>query len=179
MKINSKMYSYLKQLNSKEPPPPPSYVTYGREKDLIDLSDPPDLIDFGDEEPADLIDFSTEIPNPPPPPPKGKKCNLINEDLIPTSSTSSSANGSNILNNILKYPERKNILGISLTADLKQKIKSLDSGASFGIANIISSLISANRGKMSAHSISRNQLKEIVEGLITTISVLLSPAQKT
>ena len=82
IKINSKIYSYIKQLNSKTVPKRAANIKDGREKDLIDFSDPPDLIDFGDEEPADLIDFTTEIPNPPPPTaPKGKKYNLINELL--------------------------------------------------------------------------------------------------
>ena len=110
--------------------------------------------------------------------PKGKKYKVLqDEDLIPTSTTSST-NGVNVLKNILNYPETKRILGISLTSDLKEKIKNLDSEASFGLANILSSLITANRGKMTIYSMSRNQLKEIIEGFISTLSVLLNPAQK-
>ena len=60
----------------------------------------------------------------------------------------------------------------------KRKIKSLGSEASFGLANILSSLITANRGKKTIYSMSRNQLKEIIEGFITTLSVLLNPATK-
>lgn len=108
--------------------------------------------------------------------PKGKKYKVL-QDLIPTSTTSSN-NGVNVLKSILNYPETKRILGISLTSDLKEKIKNLDSEASFGLANILSSLITANRGKMTIYSMSRNQLKEIIEGFITTLSVLLNPAQK-
>ena len=156
------------------------YLTENLEKDLID---------FGDEEVKDLIDLDTIIPNPPPStqdllqdeelfPKKGKKYKVLqNEDLIPTT-TNPSTNGVNILKNILKYPETKRLLGISLTSDLKEKIKNLDSEASFGVASILSSLLTANRGKMSIHSISRNQLKEIIEGFITTLSVLLNPTQK-
>ena len=110
--------------------------------------------------------------------PKGKKYKLLqNEDLIPTT-TNPSTNGVNILKNILNYPETKRILGISLTSDLKEKIKNLDSEASFSMANILSSLLTANRGKMSIYSINRNQLREIIEAFITTLSVLLNPAQK-
>ena len=159
-------------------------------QELLDLTEnlEKDLIDFGDEEVKDLIDFDTIIPNKKPTAqellmdeelfPKGKKYKLLqNEDLIPTT-TNPSTNGVNILKNILNYPETKRILGISLTSDLKEKIKNLDSEASFGMANILSSLLTANRGKMSIYSINRNQLKEIIEGFITTLSVLLNPAQK-
>ena len=158
-------------------------------EDLIDfVNEEKDLIDFGDEEIKDLIDLNTIIPNPKPTPkdllndeelfPKGKKYKVLqNEDLIPIT-TNPSTNGVNILKNILNYPETKRILGISLTSDLKEKIKNLDSEASFGMASILSSLLTANRGKMSIYSISRNQLKEIIEGFITTLSVLLNPTQK-
>ena len=158
-------------------------------EDLIDFgNEEKDLIDFGDEEIKNLIDLDTIIPNPKPTPkdllndeelfPKGKKYKVLqNEDLIPIT-TNPSTNGVNILKNILNYPETKRILGISLTSDLKEKIKNLDSEASFGMASILSSLLTANRGKMSIYSISRNQLKEIIEGFITTLSVLLNPTQK-
>ena len=153
-------------------------------ENLIDFSEEEkDLIDFSEEE-KDLIDLGNIIPNPPPSAqdileekfPKKYKV-LQNEDLIPTT-TNPSANGENILKNILKYPETKRLLGISLTSDLKEKIKNLNSEASFGMASILSSLLTANRGKMSIYSISRNQLKEIIEGFITTLSVLLNPKQK-
>ena len=164
------------------------YLTEKLEKDLIDFSyEEKDLIDFGDEEVKDLIDLNIVIPNPKPTTkellmdeelfPKGKKYKVLNEDLIQTN-TKPSTNGENILKNILNYPETKRLLGISLTSDLKNKIKNLDSEASFGLASIISSLLTANRGKMSIYSISRNQLKEIIEGFITTLSVLLNPTQK-
>ena len=159
-------------------------------KKLLALTDglEKDLVDFGDEEVKDLIDFDTIIPNKKPTAqellmdeelfPKGKKYKLLqNEDLIPTMNNPTT-NGVNILKNILDYPETKRILGISLTSDIKEKIKNLDSEASFGMASILSSLLTANRGKMSIYSISRNQLKEIIEGFITTLGVILNPAQK-
>ena len=163
-------------------------LTENLEKDLIDFGDEKDLIDFGDDpivigKEKDLIDFDTIIPPKKPTAqellmdeelfPKEKKYKVLqDQDLIPTSTTSST-NGVNILKNILNYPETKRILGISLTSDIKEKIKNLDSEAAIGLANILSSLISANRGKMSVYSVSRNQLKEIIEGFITTLSVLL------
>ena len=159
------------------------------EKDLIDFgNEDKDLIDFTGDEEKDLIDFDTIIPNKKPTAqdllmdkelfPKGKKYKLLqNENLIPTI-TNPSTNGVNILKNILEYPETKRILGISLTSDIKEKIENLNSEASFGLASILSSLLSANRGKMSIYSISRKQLKEIIEGFITTLSVLLNPIQK-
>ena len=110
--------------------------------------------------------------------PKGKKYKLLqNKDLIP-SITNPTTNGVNILKNILESPETKRILGISLTSDIKEKIENLNSEASFGLASILSSLLTTNRGKMSIYSISKKQLKEIIEGFITTLSVILNPAQK-
>ena len=167
-------------------------LTENLEKDLIDFGNDKDLIYFGDDldfkEEKDLIDFNTIIPPKKPSPPNllndeelfpiGKKYKVLqDEDLIPTSNKSTT-DGANILKNILNYPETKRILGVSLTSDLKEKRKNLDSEASFGMANILSSLLTANRGKMSIYSISRNQLKEIIEGFITTLSILLNPAQK-
>ena len=196
--VNSKIYSYLKYGKEKnkffkdKPYTPPKLlaltdkpytpsellnITENLEKDLIEFSDEEkDLIEFSDEE-KDLIEFSDEEKPKPKPKPKGKKYKVLNEDLIQTN-TKPSTNGKNILKNILNYPETKRLLGISLTTDLKDKIKNLDSEASFGLASIISSLLTANRGKMSIYSISRNQLKEIIEGFITTLSVLLNPTQK-
>lgn len=99
----------------------------------------------------DLIDFSDDlIPQPQP-----KKYKVLrNEDLIPTKITGS-PDGAIVLRNILNYPATKNILGLSLTPDLKEKVNKLDSEASFGVANIISSLITNNRGKMTVYSVTR------------------------
>ena len=138
-----------------------------------------DLIDFSDNKDKDLIDFSDDlIPQPQTKHRKYKE--LRDEDLIPTNNTArrdgtARPDGVNILRNILNYPTTKSILGLSLTPNLKQKIKNLDSEASFGLANIISSLITANREK---RTMRKKQLKEIIEGFITTLSVLLNPTQK-
>ena len=166
-------------------------IDFGHEeKDLIDFGneEEKDLIDFGNEEEKDLIDLNTIIPNNPPLTQdllmdkklfqKGKKYKVLqNKDLIPIT-TNPTTNGVNILKNILTNSETKRLLGISLTSDLKEKIENLGSEASFGLASILSALLTANRGKMSVYSISRNQLKEIIEGFFTTLSVLLNPAQK-
>ena len=202
LKINSYLYYYNdigRFYNKKSDIPKLLAITdkpYNKEEllnfvniiDLIDFgNEEKDLIDFGNEE-KDLIDFNIIIPNKKPTAqdllmdeelfPKGKKYKLLqNKDLIPTI-TNPTTNGVNILSYILKSPETKRILGISLTSDIKEKIENLNSEASFGLASILSSLLSANRGKMSIYSISRKQLKEIIEGFITTLSVILNPTQK-
>ena len=192
IKINSYIYYYKNIRRFKQSNTPKLLAISDKpfnKQELLYLTEKleKDLIDFGDEEVKDLIDLNIVIPNPKPTTkellmdeelfPKGKKYKVLNEDLIQTN-TKPSTNGENILKNILNYPETKRLLGISLTTDLKGKIKNLDSEASFGLASIISSLLTANRGKMSLYSISRNQLKEIIEGFITTLSVLLNPTQK-
>ena len=198
IKINSEVYTYLKYMKvnryyQNKPNNTPKLLAITDKphniQELLYLTEnlKKDLIDFGDKE-KDLIDFNTIIPNKKLSIQdilkdeelfqKGKKYKVLkNKDLIPTT-TNPSTNGVNILKNILNYPETKRILGISLTSDIKEKITNLDSEASFGMANILSSLLTANRGKMSIYSINRNQLKEIIEGFITTLSVLLNPAQK-
>lgn len=190
IKINSYIYRYkdIGRFYEQKSNTPKLLAITDEPHNKQELLDLIDLIDFGDEEEKDLIDFDTIIPNKKPTAqdllmdeelfPKGKKYKLLqNEDLIPTI-TNPSTNGVNILKNILEYPETKRILGISLTSDIKEKIENLNSEASFGLASILSSLLTANRGKMSIYSISRKQLKEIIEGFITTLSVILNPAQK-
>ena len=201
IRINSAIYRYLKYMkvdryykDNKTSQPKQLAITYPTSTNIEILDSlnfqEKDLIDFGDEEDEkDLIDLDTIIPPKKPTAqellmdeelfPKVKKYKVLqDEDLIPTSTTPPSTDGANILKNILNYPETNRILGVSLTSDLKEKIKNLDSEASFGLANIISSLITGNRGKILIYSVSRNQLKEIIEGFITTLSVLLNPAQK-
>ena len=124
-------------------PPKLLALTENLEKDLIDFGDDPIVI----ENEKDLIDFDTIIPPKKPKAqellkdeelfPKGKKYKVLqDQNLIPTSTTTPSTNGINILKYILNYPETKRILGLSLTSDLKEKIKNLDSEASFGLASI-------------------------------------------
>ena len=120
----------------KTPQPKQLAITYPIESNLEILDSlsfkEKDLIDFGDEK--DIIDFDTIIPSKKPTAqellmdeelfPKGKKYKVLqDEDLIPTSTTPSSTDGVNVLENILNYPETKRILGVSLTSDLKEKNK--------------------------------------------------------
>ena len=120
----------------KNPQPKQLAITYPIESNLEILDSlnfkEKDLIDFGDEK--DIIDFDTIIPSKKPTAqellmdeelfPKGKKYKVLqDEDLIPTSTTPSSTDGVNVLENILNYPETKRILGVSLTSDLKEKNK--------------------------------------------------------
>ena len=138
IRINSDLYRYLKYLKVdkyNKPKPKPKLLSI-TDRSYLDLTNDleKDLIDFGDEEVKDLIDFDTIVPNKKPTaqdllmdeelfPKVNKKYNILqDEDLIPTT-TNPSANGVNILKNILNYPETKRILGISLTSDLKEKNK--------------------------------------------------------
>ena len=137
IKINSYIYNYkdFGRFNQQKSDKPKLLAISDKpynKQELLDLTEnlEKDLIDFGDEEVKDLIDFNTIIPNKKPTaqellqdeelfPKKGKKYKVLqNEDLIPTT-TNPSTNGENILKNILKYPETKRLLGISLTSDLK------------------------------------------------------------
>lgn len=83
-----------------------------------------------------------------------------------------------LLENLLESPDAKNILGIGLSSDLQKKIANFDSKASRGLASILNSLITANRGKKTIHTVNKSQLKRIIEGFISTLSVLLNPMSK-
>ena len=86
--------------------------------------------------------------------------------------------GKNVLANILNYPETNNILNWSLTPDLKVTLEKLNSSESISIAHVISSLITANRSQLPFFLVSQEQLKPLLEGLITLIGVLLKPIPK-
>lgn len=104
---------------------------------------------------------------------------LVAQDLFLNSlypkKTPPSLNGLNILKNILKSLKIRRILGISLTPDLEEKIENLDDETAFGLAKILSSLIKVSNRKNTIYSINKNQLKQIIEGFITTLLVLLNP----
>ena len=55
------------------------------------------------------------------------------------------------------------------------KLKLQDSNT---ILSLINSLISANNGQLPIYLISQEQIKQILEGLITLIGVLLNPIPK-
>ena len=91
----------------------------------------------------------------------------------------------NALINEINYPLTKDILGINLTKDLKQKISKLTSEAAIGLTWIIRALVLTNRGKLpvynyknSYYQLSKSQIKEIIEYYFSSLAMLLNPAQK-
>ena len=91
----------------------------------------------------------------------------------------------NALVNEINYPLTKDVLGIKLTKDLKEKISKLNSEAAIGLTWIIRSLVESNKRKIPVYyennnyfQLSKNQIKEIIEYYFTTLAILLNPAQK-
>ena len=91
----------------------------------------------------------------------------------------------NALVNEINYHLTKDVLGIKLTKDLKEKISKLNSEAAIGLTWIIRSLVESNKGKIPVYyennnyfQLSKNQIKEIIEYYFTTLTILLNPAQK-
>ena len=91
----------------------------------------------------------------------------------------------NALINEINYPPTKDILGINLTKDLKQKISKLTSEAAIGLTWIIRALVLTNRGKLpvynynnSYYQLSKSQIKEIIEYYFSSLAMLLNPPQK-
>ena len=91
----------------------------------------------------------------------------------------------NALINEINYPLTKDILGINLTKDLKQKISKLTSEAAIGLTWIIRALVLTNRGKSpvynynnSYYQLSKSQIKEIIKYYFSSLAMLLNPAQK-
>ena len=91
----------------------------------------------------------------------------------------------NALLNEINYPLTKDILGLRLTKNLKEKISKLTLEAAIGLTWIIRSLVLSNKGKLPVYyennnyyQLSKNQIKEIIEYYFTTLAILLNPAQK-
>ena len=91
----------------------------------------------------------------------------------------------NALLNEINYPLTKDILGLKLTKDLKQKISKLTSEAAIGLTWIIRALVLANKGKLpvyyynnSYYQLSKSQIKEIIEYYFSSLAMLQNPAQK-
>ena len=91
----------------------------------------------------------------------------------------------NALVNEINYPLTKDILGLNLTNDLKEKISKLTSEAAIGLAWIIRALVLTNKGKLPVYNdnnsffqLSKAQIKEIIEYYFSTLAILLNPAQK-
>lgn len=120
------------------------------------------------------------------------KKNLINFNQSPyeryTKKQSSKKIRTEVLNALLSeisYPLTKDILGIILTKDIKEKISKLTTEAIIGLTWIIRSLVENNKGKIpvynynnSYYQLSKSQIKEIIEYYFTSLSILLNPAQK-
>lgn len=87
--------------------------------------------------------------------------------------------------NEINNPLTKDILGISLTNDLKEKISKLNSEAAIGLAWIIRALVLTTKGKLPVYNVnnsffqlSKAQIKEIIEYFFSSLAILLNPAQK-
>ena len=91
----------------------------------------------------------------------------------------------NALVNEINYPLTKDVLGIKLTKDLKEKISKLNSEAAIGLTWIIRALVLSNTKKLPVYyennnyfQLSKKEIKEIIEYYFTTLAILLNPAQK-
>jgi len=121
------------------------------------------------DETEDLIKFNCKSKKQ-----KVKKYNLLkDEDLIPN--YTSTPNGFNVLVNILKSPKTKEVLGLTLTRDLTRLFKRLDTESSLSISSIISSLLTNISGKALIFTLTQDELKKIIECIITILAILLSP----
>ena len=85
----------------------------------------------------------------------------------------------------INYPDVKDILGISLTQDLKDKISRLTTEAAIGLSWIIRALVLINKGKLPVYNtykgitqLSKSQIREIIEYYFSSLAILLNPAQK-
>ena len=84
--------------------------------------------------------------------------------------------------NKLNYPLTKDVLGIKLTKDLKEKISKLNSEAAIGLTWIIRALVLSNTKKLPVYyennnyfQLSKKEIKEIIEYYFITLSILLNP----
>ena len=91
----------------------------------------------------------------------------------------------NTLISEIKYPLTKDVIGLNLTKELKEKISKLTTEAAIGLTWIIRALVESNKKKLNVYYVNNNyyrlskkQIKEIVEYYFTSLSLLLNPAQK-
>ena len=91
----------------------------------------------------------------------------------------------NTLISEIKYPLTKDVIGLKLTKELKEKISKLTTEAAIGLTWIIRALVESNKKKLNVYYVNNNyyrlskkQIKEIVEYYFTSLSLLLNPAQK-
>lgn len=91
----------------------------------------------------------------------------------------------NVLISEIKYPLTKDVIGLKLTKELKEKISKLTTEAAIGLTWIIRALVESNKKKLNVYYVndnyyrlSKTHIKEIVEYYFTSLSLLLNPAQK-
>ena len=91
----------------------------------------------------------------------------------------------NALISEIKYPSTKDVIGLKLTKELKEKISKLTTEAAIGLTWIIRALVESNKKKLNVYYVNNNyyrlskkQIKEIVEYYFTSLSLLLNPSQK-
>ena len=91
----------------------------------------------------------------------------------------------NALISEIKYPPTKDVIGLKLTKELKEKISKLTTEAAIGLTWIIRALVESNKKKLNVYYVNNNyyrlskkQIKEIVEYYFTSLSLLLNRAQK-
>ena len=156
-------------------------------KNLIDFDDPPTTSK------PDLIPATSK--------PKPKTVNKLNEIMeknlldftkepykhfTPNQSVKKIQNEViNALISEINYPPTKDVIGLKLTKELKEKISKLTTEAAIGLTWIIRALVENNKKKLNVYYVNNNyyrlskkQIKEIVEHYFTSLSLLLNPAQK-
>ena len=91
----------------------------------------------------------------------------------------------NALISEIKYPLTKDVIGLKLTKELKEKISKLTKEAAVGLTWIIRALVESNNKKLNVYYVNNNyyhlskkEIKETVEYYFTSLSLLLNPAQK-
>ena len=165
-------------------------------KNLIDFDNPPttskpDLIPTSSK--PDLIPTTSK--------PKPKTVNKLNEimeknlldftkepykQFTPNQSVKKiQTEVRNALISEIKYPLTKDVIGLKLTKELKEKISKLTKEAAVGLTWIIRALVESNNKKLNVYYVNNNyyhlskkEIKETVEYYFTSLSLLLNPAQK-
>ena len=169
----------------------PDLIPTTSKPDLIPTSSKPDLIPTTSK--PDLIPTTSK--------PKPKTVNKLNEimeknlldftkepykQFTPNQSVKKiQTEVRNALISEIKYPLTKDVIGLKLTKELKEKISKLTKEAAVGLTWIIRALVESNKKKLNVYYVNNNyyhlskkEIKEIVEYYFTSLSLLLNPAQK-
>ena len=87
--------------------------------------------------------------------------------------------------NEINNPLTKDVLGIKLTKNLKEKINKLNTEAAIGLTWIIRALVISNKAKLNVYYVDNNyyrlskkEIEKIINYYFTSLSLLLNPAQK-